>query len=53
MFPCLPLSVHVHLSLYILVSSCDTFYVCKNTIVFYLMNGDMILEPILLLPGIH
>ena len=52
MSPCLPLSLRVHLSLCILVSSCDTFHVCKNA-VFYLMNGDMILEPILLLPGIH
>ena len=53
MSPCLPLSLCMHLSLYILVSSCDTFHVCKNTNIFYLMNRDMILEPILLLSGIH
>ena len=53
MSPWIPLSLRVHRSLYILVSSCDTFHVCKNTVVFYLMNGGVILEPILLLPGIH
>ena len=53
MSPCVPLSLRVHHPLYILVSSSDTFYVCKNTIAFYLMIGDMILEPILLLSGIH
>ena len=41
----LPHSLRAHLSLYILISSCDTFHVYKNTIVFYLMNGDVILEP--------
>ena len=52
MSPWIPLSLRVHRSLYILVSSCDTFHVCKNTVVFYLMNGGVILEPILLLSGI-
>ena len=46
-------SLPVHLSLHDLVPSCGKFPVGKSTINFYLMNGNIILEHVSLLPGTH